>query len=83
MSDVWGERVDYRPSMHIRWSGAAVVLAAVALIGTVPACSSSGSEESVPSAIGEGPADETIPDVYLKEVWERNGRRDDRDHPTR
>ena len=65
MSDVWGERVDYRPSMHIRWSGAAVVLAAVALIGTVPACSSSGSEESVPSAAGEGPADETIPDATI------------------
>ena len=65
MSGVWGERVDYRPSMQIRWPRAAVVLAAVALIGTVPACSSSGSEESAPSAAGEALADETIPDATI------------------
>lgn len=65
MSGVGGERVDYRPSMHIRWPRAAVVLAAVALIGTVPACSSNGSEESVPSAAGEAPADATIPDATI------------------
>jgi micrococcal nuclease len=65
MSGVWGERVDYRPSMQIRWPRAAVVLAAVALIGTVPACSSSGSEESVPSAAGEALADATIPDATI------------------
>ena len=68
MSGVWGERVDYRPSMHIRWPRAAVVLAAVALIGTVPACSSSGSEESVPSAAGEAPADATIPDETIPDA---------------
>ena len=73
MSGVWGGGVDYRPSMQIRWPRAAVVLAAVALIGTVPACSSSGSEESAPSAAGEALADapvldEMVPDETIPEA---------------
>ncbi|MCF8542881.1 MAG: thermonuclease family protein [Candidatus Nanopelagicales bacterium] len=68
MSGVWGERVDYRPSMQIRWPRAAVALAAVALIGTVPACSSSGSEESVPSVAGEAIPDATIPDPTIPDA---------------
>ena len=68
MSDVWGERVDYRPTMQIRWRRAAVVLATVALIGTVPACSSSGTEESVPSVAGEALADATIATTPRGEV---------------
>ncbi|MCF8558139.1 MAG: thermonuclease family protein [Candidatus Nanopelagicales bacterium] len=54
--------------MQIRWPRAAVALAAVALIGTVPACSSSGSEESVPSVAGEAIPDATIPDPTIPDA---------------